>query len=217
MYLLLPYHANKKIRIASASMLALVVTLGLFYIMNMMVTGKVSGTEVSASTTIVNFIRLKSETETQNKNRQRIKPEQNIAKVPSRPSVNTLSSTAIKSTPSLKMPAPQLSAFSIKGSPVIGEIGPESTDGVLIPVSRIAPQYPRKAAQKKLEGWVKLEFTVATDGSVLDIKVVDAKPRRVFNRAAIKAISKWKFKPMGSVVSSSKRFNQIIEFKLKHD
>jgi len=217
MYLLLPSRANKIIRFASASLLATIVTLGLFYVMNMMVTSEISVTERSAATNIVNFIKLKTETQVQNKKRQKEITDPHTTMIPARPAINTLSDTVIKSPVGLKIPAPKFSNFSIKGSPVIGEIGPDSTDGTLIPVSRIAPQYPRKAAQKMLEGWVELEFTVAPDGSVIDIKVLNAKPDRVFNRAAIKAISQWKFKPVGTVVSSGKRYSQIIEFKLNHE
>jgi protein TonB len=76
--------------------------------------------------------------------------------------------------------------------------------------------YPRRAALKGIEGWVKLEFTIMPDGSVDDVKVIDAKPRRIFNRAAIKSILRWKFKPRvvnGKAVA--RRATQTMEFKLQ--
>jgi protein TonB len=89
-------------------------------------------------------------------------------------------------------------------------------DGELIALVKIAPRYPRKAAIAKKEGWVKVEFIVTELGTVKDVKVLDAKPRRLFERAAKKAILKWKFKPRivdGKAVP--RKAIQTIEFKLE--
>ena len=40
-----------------------------------------------------------------------------------------------------------------------------------------------------------LEFTITETGTVRNPKVVDAKPKRIFDRAAIQAIRKWKYRP----------------------
>ena len=77
------------------------------------------------------------------------------------------------------------------------------------------PAYPRKAVKRRQEGWVKIAFTITSEGTVVDPKVVASKPRRVFDRAALKAIRKWRFKPKtrdGSPVS--RRAVQVIEFTL---
>ena len=217
MYLSRPYQFNKNLRLATAFVAALIVSFCLFYLMNVMISSHGAGNLISAKTNIINFIRLNNETDAQHKKRQRTEPKKNQRKAPSRPSISSLKNKQITTEINLKMPIPESVSFSVQGSPVIGEIGQELTNDQLIPVTRIAPEYPRKAALKKIEGWVKLEFTVQGDGSVTDIKIIDSKPRRVFNRAAIKAISKWKFKPVSSVATAGKRFNQVIEFKLNHD
>jgi protein TonB len=88
-------------------------------------------------------------------------------------------------------------------------------DQALTPLIRIPPIYPRRAAIKGIEGWVELEFTVLESGSVTDVKILKAKPKRIFNRAAINAISAWKFKPRitdGKPVKQ--RATQIITFQL---
>jgi TonB family protein len=42
-----------------------------------------------------------------------------------------------------------------------------------------------------------VKFTVETDGSVSNAVVTDAKPRRgVFDDAALRAVVKWKFRPV---------------------
>ena len=99
----------------------------------------------------------------------------------------------------------------------LGSAQPGSmSDGDAIPMVIIEPRYPRKAAMEGIEGWVRFQFTVSPDGSPKDIKVIDAKPKRVFERDARKAIYKWKFKPR---VIDGKAVEQLnmrytMEFKL---
>lgn len=45
------------------------------------------------------------------------------------------------------------------------------------------------------EGWVDVEFSVSTDGSVSNVTVVDSQPKHVFDRSAIDAVSRWEYKP----------------------
>ena len=77
------------------------------------------------------------------------------------------------------------------GPPGGGNMG----DGEAIPMVIIQPRYPRKAAMEGIEGWVKFKFTISPDGTPRDVELIDAQPRRVFERDARRAIYKWKFKP----------------------
>jgi protein TonB len=77
------------------------------------------------------------------------------------------------------------------GPPGGGNMG----DGEAIPMVIIQPRYPRKAAMEGLEGWVKFKFTISPDGTPKNVELIDAKPKRVFERDARRAIYKWKFKP----------------------
>ena len=84
-----------------------------------------------------------------------------------------------------------------------------------IPIFKLEPQYPRKAARSRIEGWVKLEFTITESGTVSDPVVVDSKPRRTFDRSAIQSIRKWRFKP--KIVDGrpvQRKASQVIEFRL---
>ncbi len=63
------------------------------------------------------------------------------------------------------------------------------------PVFRPHPEYPARALRFKREGIVELEFTIAPDGSVHDIRVVLSEPEGVFDHAAIKALRKWRYDP----------------------
>lgn len=68
-------------------------------------------------------------------------------------------------------------------------------DGEATPIVRIPPKYPPAAARDGKEGWVKLEFTINEVGGVEDVKVIDADPKRIFDREARRALQKWKYRP----------------------
>jgi TonB family protein len=66
------------------------------------------------------------------------------------------------------------------------------------PVTIVEPEYPTDAAAKGIEGYVQLEFTINTDGSVSDVTVLEAQPEGIFNRSAKKAFRQWHYVPTGS-------------------
>ena len=77
-----------------------------------------------------------------------------------------------------------------------GLIGPGfEADGEYLPIIKVKPVYPRRAQQRGIEGYVLLEFVVTTSGAVRDPVVVEAKPPGVFDRAAIQAALKFKYRP----------------------
>ena len=91
----------------------------------------------------------------------------------------------------------------------------KTAEGDIIPIVVIRPMYPRDAAMQGLEGWVKVEFIITAIGTVKDPRVIDANPRRIFNREAIRAILKWKFKPrVIDGVAVDRPATQVIEFSL---
>lgn len=99
----------------------------------------------------------------------------------------------------------------------IGNFGTvdRTEEGEIIPIVVIRPMYPRDAAMRGIEGWVDVEFTITEAGTVKDPRVIAAEPPRVFNREALRAILKWKFKPRvvdGQAVE--RPATQRIEFNL---
>lgn len=68
-------------------------------------------------------------------------------------------------------------------------------EGEAVPIVRIDPQWPREALMDGTEGYVRCEVLIGPDGSVLDVRVLEAAPGRLFVRNAVRAVRRWKFKP----------------------
>ena len=69
------------------------------------------------------------------------------------------------------------------------------SDGEYLPIVKVQPVYPRRALSRGIEGYVIVEFTVTKQGTTRDVRVVEAKPNGIFDRAAIQAAGKFKYKP----------------------
>lgn len=85
--------------------------------------------------------------------------------------------------------------------------------GQATPTRRVPPSYPRRAQRRGLEGHVVVEFLIRPDGEVKagSVRVVEARPRRVFDEAATRAVADWRFEADGRL----RRARQRLEFQLR--
>ena len=92
-----------------------------------------------------------------------------------------------------------------------------SSDGEYLPIVKVQPIYPRRAQTRGIEGYVLLEFVVTATGAVRDPVVIEAKPPGIFDRAAVNAALKFKYKP--KVVNSEPievaGVRNLIKFELQ--
>lgn len=87
----------------------------------------------------------------------------------------------------------------------------------LIPLTMLPPQYPPSARMRRIEGWVDMLFTVNADGSVSDPVILDSEPDDIFNRAATDAALRWRFRPVtrdGEAVATLAQI--LINFSLQN-
>lgn len=68
-------------------------------------------------------------------------------------------------------------------------------DGDVTPIVQTKPEYPARELSKGTQGWVRVQFSVTSIGTVRDAVVVDSEPAAVFDQAALKAIARWRYNP----------------------
>lgn len=67
-------------------------------------------------------------------------------------------------------------------------------DGQLMAIVTVAPTYPAAALRQEREGYVIVQFSVTANGSVDTVQVSES-THPVFERAAIDAVRKFRFRP----------------------
>jgi protein TonB len=172
----------------TAAFLAIFVTFGLFYLMQALILGKDMKLG-EASGSMIDFVRLKKDSELDLKKRKM--PDK---KEPEEPPPPPDLSMAKSSKPSQEMGD---MAFAIDVDVDMGGTGFEiaASDTDVVPIVRVQPQYPLRASERGIEGWVEVEFTISKLGTVKDPMVINSHPSSIFDRSALKAIRKWKYNP----------------------
>jgi len=198
--------------------LGIVISLALFWLMQMMISNNQHGLKKTESIQMTEFVRLKRETKLQTKQR-RIPDEPPPEKRPPPPKIQMQQTQVTQSAaPQMNMPMLDipLSTKQFSGSLVNGlQIGAGGISTNVIPLVRIPPRYPMRAANRHIEGWVKIEFTITEQGTVKDAIVIAAQPSKTFNKAALRAIKRWKFK--AKIIGGEafeQRAIQVLQFKL---
>ena len=91
---------------------------------------------------------------------------------------------------------------------------PDSPNATLIMPS--PPEYPIKSVREKIEGSVTMSFDVDTSGKPVNIKVIKAEPVKIFDKAAIRSLSKWRYAPkvVNAIAVVDKDLEMTIDFNL---
>jgi protein TonB len=63
----------------------------------------------------------------------------------------------------------------------------------VVPFNTRRPNVPESAWQNKINGWVLVAFSVTSEGRTRDVRVLDARPRGVFEEAVIAAVEDWTY------------------------
>lgn len=190
------------IRLGLSVVIGALVTVLLFYIMQALIsTGRSVLTEDNIGN-LVDFVRVRQQQELQTKERKAKKPPPPDEPPPDVPPTNF--NVAVNQ-----------SGYSMQGVNMnvqadIGGGGFGISDGEYLPIVKVQPVYPRRALSRGMSGWVIVEFTVTAQGTTSDPVVVENcawiktarteeecsdSPNSIFDRAAIKAAEKFKYKP----------------------
>lgn len=197
-----------------AFLCSIFVTGSIFAVMNGMVSSDGAENNNQGEQTVIDFIRLKQDSESRVKEREKKEPPK-PKKPPMPPQKTAQQNTPMKQI-AMRMPniTPDL---SLANKSLLGDaqVGMGFGDGDVIPLVRMPAQYPNKAKRRNIEGFVKARLEVNVQGTVDSVEIIEAKPRGVFERSAIRALYKYKFKPqMIDGKPQAQTVTQTLEYSL---
>ena len=198
------------LRIPIAVILGAVLTTSVFWLLWHLVGRQVDVTQFKEAQRI-DFSRLRKDTEVQTKRDQKVERER-PPPTPEMPKMS-FSTSGIENNVATLTPVVDARGAMTRMSMSAG------SDRDVIPLVRIAPDYPPRALSRGLEGWVKVQFTITPTGTVKDPIVVDAEPKQMFDDAALKAIARWRYNPRveGGVAVERVGVQTIIRFQLENE
>jgi len=175
-------------RYAFATVVGVVVTISLLFIMQLLIATGQKALSEPRERAQLDFVRVKRN---ETLNTQEIIPE----KPPKPPEIPPEAppqqmDNVDPNAPMINVPAPQVSADTSLSGPG----GMNIAEGDYLPIVRVAPVYPARALSRGLEGYVDLSFTVTSAGTVRD-PIVLFSSSSLFDRAATRAVLKFKYKP----------------------
>lgn len=168
--------------------LALLITLALFYVMQALIA---TGAQLEQRVTVVKMVDA-TMPEIEMEVVREVEKPQPIEQLDTPPPDVPDRQMNMDSGPSLQI---QRAAVNIDADMSIGGASISITDGEMLPLVNVTPQYPTRAASRGIEGWCQVAFTVTETGGVRDVVVVDAEPQGIFDSSSIRAAEKFKFQP----------------------
>jgi protein TonB len=171
-----------------AMILALLITLGLFYLMQALIA---TGASFSQAATVVKVVDATMPDIRMEVVRDVERP-QPIEQLDTPPPQVQERQTNLDSGPSLSI---ERASVAVEADMEIGGASISITDGEMLPLVNVTPTYPTRAASRGIEGWCQVSFTVTDTGGVRDVFVVDADPPEIFDTASVRAAEKFKFQP----------------------
>ena len=174
--------------------IALSVTFAIFFIIQALISQASELNKSNKAPNFIEFIRIKQDDSLQERKRT-IPDKPPTPKRPPQPQVE-LDVSKPPPTANLDFDMPDFSLPTDFSGAFMGNLESMGTGtSQLIPIVKVAPRCPREAQISGIDGSVTLILNVNANGRVSTIQVKSAKPTRVFNSEAIKAVKRWQFKP----------------------
>lgn len=98
----------------------------------------------------------------------------------------------------------------------LGSMQPWNDNQDPVPLYRVEPKYPERAARAGKDGFAILQFTINESGAVQNIKVVATGGSETFGEAATAALAKWRYAPKfadGKATTADAKVR--LDFRLK--
>jgi protein TonB len=168
----------------------IITAFGLFWVMQALI-GVTGELKDPGKKLTVDFVRLRRDNTPQVKEREppkREKPEQQ----PPPPEMNLAKAMNPSDAVGAIIPMVDTSMELAQATDLGAGAG---SDRDVVPLVRVDPDYPPRAKQQGIEGFVDIEFTISPVGTVQNAMVIGAEPPFVFDRSALRAVKKWRYNP----------------------
>ena len=211
------------LRVGVSVLLAVGINGLLFYLIHYLVSRTPTVVSQLEDIHAVDFIRVKPKQETPQPRPKEVKfPPPERLEQPPEPTLYQPHSVNKPKPPKLDMPEFNLKLPSgLTGGAYLGDFQADSSEPQLAtldagkPVLQVPPVYPPRARRMGIEGRVLVEFTITETGTVEKPEIIEAEPPKIFNRAVLRAIRRWKFNPrMSNGNFTKQRARKEIVFKL---
>ncbi len=171
-------------RFSASALLAITITFGLFFLMQLLIESGNKERPEDDDSRFIDMVRVDREEDVRRIERVERPPEQVKPPELLTPQINTAT------------PGPTVYNFQVSTGPQnLAGTGISTGDGEYLPIVKVDPVYPRRARELGIAGYVTVQYTVTTQGTTKDVVVIDADPRGYFERAAVRAAEKYKYKP----------------------
>ena len=176
-------------RVPTAVLAAMLINILLFSVIQYMVgSQRLRLTDVSEYK-VANFIRMQPQTHEVRSRRDPRAPEKPLVEQQQTLRQLVQSSASGPGITDLRIDVP---AMEIEIGVNIGDI---HIARELTPLVKVPPEYPQRAMAKEIEGYVVLRFIVTETGSIEAPEVLHAEPEGYFEKAAKRAVLRWKSQP----------------------
>jgi len=176
-------------RFGGPLLMGLALIVSMFWLLHALISGGGNGLKKSEALPTIDFVRLKKSFEVETRER---KPPPQLPEKEKAPEVPTQK---------MQVEGPTGDTVNIGPMKVDKDVAKNTgfalsaSDGEYLPIVKVAPLYPESAAERGIEGYVLLEFTVTETGATADPVVIESQPSGIFDDAAKKAVLKFKYKP----------------------
>lgn len=174
-------------KLLSVFTIASITTFGLFAFMAYLITNEQVGITQGPPPVIIDIVQIPEESKPEPFVRKQFQPPEpppvmEMSKVT--PEITEVSSEYNYTPSNLDLKTDITDTITMKEQP----------DQDARPIVRVNPKYPMNALRSGIQGWVKLAFDISEIGQVVNVKVVDSEPKRIFDKAARQALRKWKYR-----------------------
>ena len=163
-----------------------VVTFGLLWLMRSVIANPDAATDSGIKGRVLDFVQVQEDQDVIIKNRVIKPPPPPVEPPPNLPKPRFDTDVTV---------GVNIGAVDVNVDVDLSGTGGFSSDGEYLPIVKVLPIYPRRAQSRGISGYVLLQFVVTATGTVRDPVVIEAKPPGIFDRSAINAALKFKYKP----------------------